>query len=147
MTTENTQEFNIDSLLDGTLDDLADLPEFRPYPAGTYRLRFSVEADKKLKQIYFAKLKVLETVELTDASETPVEAGAETSVRYDLSNQFGQGNFKKLMSSVAEHYGSKSMRELLEEVRNPVEAVAVVKQNVNKKDGKIYTDIVEIQIV
>ena len=32
-------EFNLDSLLDGTLDALADLPEFKPFPAGTYRSR------------------------------------------------------------------------------------------------------------
>ena len=46
----NTQtEFNLDSLLDGTLDDLADLPEFRPFVPGTYRVNFNFKADDKDK--------------------------------------------------------------------------------------------------
>jgi hypothetical protein len=143
----DTKEFDIDSILDGTLDDLADLPEFRPLPIGTYRLMFSIVPDSKSKAVYFAKIKVLETVELANADEKPIDAGAEAQVRYDLSNDYGQGAFKKILASIAEHFGAKPNRLLLEEVRNPVEVVAVTKQNLNKKNGQIYTDLVEITVV
>ena len=138
--------FNIDALLDGTLDDLADLPEFRPLPVGTYHSQFKIEPDAKDKTIYYAKLKIIETKELANTDEVPVEKGAEANVRYDLKNEWGQGAFKKVMASLSAHYGAKSNRELLEEVKSYIEVLVVTKQNLNKKDGKIYTDIVELAV-
>jgi hypothetical protein len=108
---------------------------------------FSIVPDSKSKAVYFAKIKVLETVELANADEKPIDVGAEAQVRYDLSNEYGQGAFKKILASIAEHFGAKPNRLLLEEVRNPVEVVAVTKQNLNKKNGQIYTDLVEITVV
>ena len=143
----SNDNFDIDSLLDGTLDDLADLPEFRPFPAGTYRFNFSFEQDKKDKKIYYSRVKNLETIELTDTSETPVEVGAETGVRYDLSNEFAQGAFKKILTILAGHFGAKSNRELIEDAKAPIEVLGVIKQITNKKNGKVYNDIVEMQVV
>jgi len=152
MTQANTNtaviEQDIDALMDGTLDDMADLPEFRPFPVGTYSAQFSILNDpKKSKLVYFVKLKVLETVELADATEAPLEVGAEAQVRYDLSNEYGQGAFKKLLKVLADHFGAKSNRELVAEAANPIDVVVVTKHNVNKKNGQVYTDIVELQIV
>jgi hypothetical protein len=147
MTQAQNQDFDINSLLDGTLNDLKDLPEFRPLPVGSYRAMFSIVPDAKVKHIFFAKLKVIETMELAEATETPVEAGAEAQVRYDLSNEFGQGAFKKILAALAEHFGAKNNRALLEEVRNPVEVMVVTKQNLNKKNGAVYTDIVELAVI
>ena len=39
----NTQ-VSIDSILDSTLDDLADMPEFKPFPAGAHKCTFDFEA-------------------------------------------------------------------------------------------------------
>ena len=139
--------FDIDSLLDGTLDDLKDLPEFRPWPAGTYRFQFQLEQDKKEKTIYYSRMKNLETIELTDTSEVPVEVGAEAGVRYDLANEYGQGAFKKILAVLAGHFGAKSNRQLIEDAKAPLEVLGVVKTNTNKKTGKVYNDIVEMQVV
>jgi hypothetical protein len=146
--TEQTT-FDIDAILDGTLDDLADLPEFRPLPVGTYQAQFKIErADaNKSPNVFFAKLKITETVELANPEEKPVETGAEANVRYDLSNEFGQGAFKKLMSALAEHFGAKKTRELLEDVKEYVDVFVVTKQNTNKKNGQVYSDIVELKVV
>ena len=140
-------EFDIDSLLDGTLDDLKDLPEFRPWPAGTYRFSFCLEHDKKEKTIYYSRLKNLETIELTDTSEVPVEVGAEAGVRYDLTNEYGQGVFKKVLQTLAGHFGAKTNRELIEDAKASIEVLGVIKTNTNKKNGKVYNDIVEMQVV
>jgi hypothetical protein len=145
MADQNT--FDIDSLLDGTLDDLADLPEFRPFPAGTYRFNFWLEQDKKDKNIYYSRIKNLETIELTDTSEVPMEVGAEAGVRYDLSNEFAQGAFKKILAVLAGHFGAKPNRQLIEDAKSPLEVLGVIKQTTNKKNGKVYNDIVEMQVV
>jgi hypothetical protein len=144
--TQNT-DFDINALLDGTLDDLADMPEFRPYPIGTYRLQFKIEADKKDKTIFYSKLKVLETVELADANDIPVEVGAEAQVRYDLKNEYGQGAFKKVLAALQEHYNAPNNRALLEEVKDYIEVVAVTKHNKNKKNDQVYTDLEAIKVV
>ena len=145
-TTTNPAEFNLDALLDGTLDDLADLPEFRPFVPGTYRINFNFKADDKDKAVYYGQLKILEVLEQVDPNEKPMEIGAETNVRFDLKNEYGQGGFKKIMLIAADKFGKKSNRELLEDMKN-VECLVVTKQNLNKKNGQVYTDIVELQIV
>jgi hypothetical protein len=147
MTQAQNQDFNLDNLLEGTLDDLADFPEFRPYPAGTHRVNFSFEWDKKDKTILFGKMKLLETLEQTDAEEKPLEVGAEASVRYDLSNVYAQGNLKKILASAAAHFGAKKNSELITDMQN-VECLAVTKLVTSKKNTEQkYVDIVELQVV
>lgn len=147
MSEQNTAEFNLDSLLEGTLDDLADMPEFRPFPVGTYQGHISIAQDPKLKNIFYAQLKVTETVELADPSETPVEPGAEARIRYDVANQYGQANFKKILAAFGTKLGLGKVSEILEEAKQPTEAAFVTKHNLNKKNGQVYTDIVEVQLV
>ena len=95
-------EFNIDSLLDGTLDDLADAPEFKPFPAGTHKVTISI-VQKKIgtHPAFEVAMKAVETIELSNSEETPLAAGATTSVAYMMDNDLGQGNFKKILASLA----------------------------------------------
>lgn len=142
------KEFNLDALLDGTLDDLADLPEFKPFPVGSYRLGLMIEQDKEKKNVYFTKLKVLEVMELSDASETPPAVGDESNVRSDLSNEYGQGEFKKVLAALSISFPKKTNRELIEIAsKESIEVLAITKQNTNKKNGAIYTQIVELSVV
>lgn len=139
--------FDLDSLLDGTLDDLADLPEFKPFPVGSYKLALKIEADKALKNVYFTKLKVIEVIELSDSSETPPAVGDESNVRSDLSNEYGQGEFKKVLGALAAHFGGKTNRELIAIASQEwIEVLAVTKQNVNKKNNAVYTQLVELVV-
>jgi len=141
------QDFDVDALLDGTLDDLADLPEFRPYIPGTHRVTYTIEKDKKLKTVYYGKMKLLETMEQSNAEDKPLEVGAEAAIRYDLTNDYGQGAFKKVLSIAAEKFGAKANRELIDDMKN-VECLVVTKLVESKKTaGQFFTDIVEMQIV
>ena len=140
----STENFNIDSLLDGTLDDLADLPEFKPYPAGTHKVVIKLEQKVVNKHPSFEfSMKAVETLELANAGDTPLAAGAETSILFMLDNEIGQGSFKKLLSSAAAKFGAKSNRELIAEIQN-TEALVVTKQRQNKDKTQTYTDLVEI---
>lgn len=143
-----SENFNIDSILDGTLDDLADLPEFRPFPAGTHRVTIKLEQKVVNKHPGFElSMKAIETVELpSNSSDAPLNAGAETSVLYLLDNEIGQGQFKKLLAALAAHFGAKSNRELIADAQNS-ECLVVTKQRQNKDKTQTYTDIVELQVI
>lgn len=143
----NVSNVSIDSLLDASLDDLADLPEFKVFPAGAHQCIISFEK----KQIgthpaVEAKLRMIATVELADPAEVAPEAGTESSVAYMLDNEFGQGNFKKLMKPLQEHFGLSKVSEILEAAAG-LEVLVVTKVRQNKEKTQTYLDIVSLQVV
>ena len=143
--------FDIDAMLDGTLDDLADLPEFKPFPVGTHAVVLTI-VDKTAPKDrvnnhpgFEVKMKAVETLELANSDDTPLVAGAETSVLYLLDNPIGQGSFKKLLASAAEHFGAKSNRELIADLQGAT-VVVVTRTRQNKEKTQTYTDIVEMKV-
>lgn len=140
-------ELNLNDLLDVTLDDLADLPEFKNFPAGAHRVTVKFTA-KKIGEHPAVEIKMtlLETVELNDPSDTPLEAGAEMSVAYMLDNEFGQGSFKKLMKVFADHTGLTKMNEVVEAC-DGMEVLAVTKLRPSKDKTKMYPDIVTVTVL
>jgi hypothetical protein len=140
-------EFNIDSLLDGTLDDLADAPEFKPFPAGSHKVMIAITQKVINKHPAFEVfMKAVETLELANADDTPLAPGATTSVAYMMDNEMGQGNFKKILASLSEHFGAKSNRDLIGDAQN-LECVVVTKVRQNKDKTQSYTEIVELGVV
>lgn len=139
--------FDMDSLLDGTLDDLADAPEFKPFPAGTHRVSITI-TQKKIgtHPAFEVGMTAIETLELADPSQEPLTAGATSSVAYMMDVEIGQGNFKKLLKSLAGHFGAMSNRDLITNAQN-AEVLVVTKQRMNKEKTQTYTDIVEMQVV
>lgn len=153
----NTKTLNtdIDSLLDGTLDDLADMPEFKPFPVGTHKVKVGLEIKdvdsqgKKCKAVELT-LTAIETVELAAGSEEPpLSPGDSTNLLYFLTHpnpktaELGQGQFKELMKSMAEHFGAKSNRELIEEA-NGAECLVVTGKRFKDKgkpEQKVYTTV------
>jgi len=143
--------FDVDALLDGTLDDLADMPEFKPFPVGTHAVVLQIVDKTAAKDRvnghpgFEIRMKAVETLELANSDDTPLVAGAETSVLYLLDNEMGQGSFKKILASAAEHFGAKSNRELIADLQGATVAV-VTKQRQNKDKTQTYTDIVELKV-
>lgn len=140
-------DFNMDAMLDGVLDDLADAPEFKPFPAGTHKVTITI-AQKKIgtHPAFEISMKAIETIELSNPEDTPLAAGATTSVAYMMDLDIGQGNFKKILSALASHYGAKSNRELIADAQN-AEVLVVTKVRMNKDKTQNYTDIVELQVI
>lgn len=138
---------DLDSLLDMDLDDIADLPEFKVFPAGAHRCTMKLE--KKMIGTHPAwelGLKLQETLELTDAAEVAPEAGTESSVAYMMDNEFGQGKFKELVKPLAAHYGVTKIGEVVEQ-SNGAEVVVVTKVRQNKEKTQSYLDVVSIEVV
>ncbi len=143
--TETTSAFNLDALLDGTLDDLADVPVFETFHAGAHKVTINWKKVDK-KPAYSLCLTLIETVELANAEDTPQKPGTQTSVMFMLDNEYGQSAFRKIIASLAEHFGAGTNREILEKSEG-AEVVAVTKKRANKEKTAEYTDIVAIGVV
>lgn len=152
MSTENAAAFNLDALLDGTLDDLADMPEFKPFPIGVHHIIASLvdkASDKKNwvggHPCFELKMKLVETLEAADPEKVG-KAGDETNVLFMMDNDMGQGQFKNLMKAVATKFGSAPLRQLIEQVKNIDMAVTTTIRQ-NKEKTQSYTQIVEVTVV
>ncbi len=140
---------DIDELLDATLDDLEDLPEFKPFSAGAHTATLSLTR-KKIGDhpAIEANFILIETLELADSTEeAPSKAGDLASAAYFLDNEFGRGKFKELCKPLAAHLGVTKLSEIVEETQQ-LEVMIVTSIRVDKKDAsKKYLNIIELQVV
>lgn len=147
---------DLDSLLDATLDDLADVPEFKPFPAGAHRCTINWAFKEISKQMCpEIKLTAIETIELSNPEDTPVKAGDTAAQAFLLKNKEGkkneisEGQLKNLLKPLQEHLGTASNRETIEK-SNGLEVVAVTKlrtDNSDKDNVKHYLQVVNISVI
>lgn len=152
----SNQNTDLDSILDSTLDDLADMPEFKPFPAGAHRATITMEV-KSVNDIpsLDIKLEGIETVELSNPEDTPIKQGDSTNQLIMLKkkdgtrNEYSEGKMKELLKPLAANFGTTTNRETIE-AANGCEVLVVTKlrkDDRNKEDIKYYTDIVSWQVV
>ena len=157
MTSINTT--SIDSLLDGVLDDLADIPAFKPFPIGAHRTTIKWEL-KAINEVPVVELTLtaVETVELTNPeTDKPVAAGDTTNVMFMLkkkdgsNNELAQGQWKELLKPLAAHIGTTSNRATME-ASNGAEVLVIttVRKSVSKTDAtdiKYYTAVSSLSVI
>ena len=138
-------DINLDSILDSSIDDLADLPEFQVYPNGSHKVIVSFESKEVNKHpCVEMKMKAVETIELANpASDTPLEPGTESSVLFMLDNEFGQGKFKTIMKTFAEATGTQKIYEAMEAAQG-MEVTVICKVRQNKDKTQSYTDVTKV---
>ena len=129
---------DLDSILDSSIDDLADLPEFCIYPSGAHRVIIKWESKEVNKHPSMEmKMTMVETVELANpAEDQPVADGVESSSLFMLDNEFGQGAFKKIMKTLAEACGTQKISETVEASQG-MEVTVVVVTKPDKKDKDV----------
>jgi hypothetical protein len=138
---------NIDSLLDMQLDDLADLPEFKVFPAGAHRATMKFERKEiSTHPAIELKFKLLETVELSDPSEVAPDVGTESSVAFMLDNEFGVGKLKEVLKPLSAHLGVTKVSEVIEASAG-LEVLVVTKVRQNKEKTQNYLDVVSLQVL
>lgn len=146
---------SINSLLDSTLDDLADMPEFKPYPAGAHKVIFDyVSKEVNNKPIVEFKFKAIETLELSDpAKDQPLVKGAETSIALFLRNNNGtrneisEGQLKNTIKSLSQVFSGSSNREILDAAKG-AEVMIVTKVRENKNSpGTFNTSLVKLEVI
>lgn len=151
---------NIDDLLDSTLDDLADLPSFKPFSAGAHQCKLTLEKkDIGGHPTVEATLVMGETIEYaepTDANFDPEEEGAvdrrnkagdSCSSAFFLDNDIGQGKFKQLAAVLGAALGLNHNGQIVEQTTDmDVVVVTGIRQDKTDKD-KYYLDIKEVNVV
>lgn len=147
---------DMDALLDGKLDDLADVPEFKPFPVGAHKIKISWQLkDREGKKPLVInnhpaiQLNVtgIETIELPAGSEEqPIKPDDTTSVLFMMDNDMGQGQFKNIVRELAAHFGTVSVRETLEKSEG-AECLAVFSKRANKEKTRMFNAIDQIKVL
>lgn len=153
MNMNQTEEVDFD-ILDSTVDELADLKEFLPFPAGTYICLYEAELKAiQNKPAVISKFKLREVVELANAQHTEPAADATTDVAFILKNNDGgvnevaQGKLKLVVTALKETFGGDTVRETLQNAKGAeVKVTFKVRTDRNDKD-KHYNDIVALEVV
>jgi hypothetical protein len=138
----------IDSLLDMNLDDIADLPEFKPFPAGAHSVTIGFES-KPIGDhpAIVMKLTAVATVELADPTTgVPIVAGDTTDVSFMLDNEFGTGKLKEVLKPLAAHFGTVKNRDTIAAAEG-ASCLVVTKVRTNKDKTASYTDIVSLSVL
>jgi hypothetical protein len=139
----------LDSLLDATLDDLADLPSFQPFPAGAHKVLATMEAKTiNNKSTIELTLKHIEAMEYAGivAEADMAKPGDTANTLYFLDNDIGQGKFKNVARVFGEALGGSSLREIVEQVTD-IECVVITSVSIDKNDpDKKYLNIKELQV-
>ena len=111
--TNTNAAVNMDALLEGSLDDLADLPEFKPYPIGVHRAQIFLEPKKVNDKLAISvNFKYVSVVELADPLDKVPEVGAVANVLCQMDNEFGQGLFKKIRTVLQPVCGLRTARRI-----------------------------------
>lgn len=156
MTNENQTINSIDDILDMQLDDLADMPEFKPFPDGVHRviLNFKQEPVNNIPSITI-KLTAQETLEATNPDGNVVKQGDTTNILLMLknkngsTNEFSQGTLKMVLGALAPTLGTKGVSDTMAAAEG-MEVAVVTKQRANKSDPndiKWNTTIVACQVL
>ena len=147
MSEKNT---DFSDLMDVSLDDLADLPEFKPYPAGVHIADLEWERKEiNSKPSIIMNFKYVECVELSDTSEKVPEPGATAQVAFILKNNDGQkneiseGKWKNVCTELQPAFGGNSIGEIMANSQGGRVQIAT-KVKVNKQNGTENMDIITI---
>jgi hypothetical protein len=134
-------------LLDANLDDLEDLPEFKPFQPGAHKVVASFEEktinDQQAVELSF---KLIETLELSDPQAEVDAPGMECSMAFFLENEFARGNLKKCALPFGAALGLGTIREIVEGVKE-VECLILTTLRKDKNDpDRFYLNVKEIQV-
>lgn len=116
---------DIFDLLDESLDNLADLEKFEPFPAGSHQvsLSFLTEESNGLPVVKM-NMTMVESLELANSTDVPPEPGKKVGMSYFLKmkdkqtqeivpNKVGQGQLKEILKVLAETFGGANPREIM----------------------------------
>jgi len=139
---------SVTDLLDEKLDDLEDLPEFKPFPPGAHQVTASFSSDEiNGKAVVKLDFKLISVQELANPEDVEPKPGDTAGTIFMLDNEFGRGNLKKLAKPFQEALGLSTIREIVEQAKD-VECVILTSIRVDKKDpDREYLNVKEIHIV
>lgn len=149
--TELNQTEDDAMLLDETLDDLADLPQTKPFPAGAHAVDLSVKRNANKPNSYIVEMVYVEPIEVSSADAEIPAPGDKSAIfiatkkKEGTPNEFGQGQLKLVMTPLAALYDTKSIAQIIEQSKTPVRCAVVV--GVRKDKSGEYDDQQNIKAV
>lgn len=129
----------LDDGLDIVLDDLADLPQNAPFPAGAHHALMFLYKNAKKAGAFSAKFKYVATLEFSNPADAearedgyvPPKENDEAMIfintikKDGTKNEFGQGQLKQLATPVAQMLGTGSVNEVIAATKNGIGVVIV----------------------
>lgn len=116
---------DIFDLLDESLDNLADLEKFEPFPGGSHSVNLAFK-EENLNQMPAVRMEMtmVETLELANSTDVMPEPGKKVAILYMLKykdkqtqeivpNKVGQGQLKEILNVLKEQFGGSSPREIM----------------------------------
>jgi len=144
-------EMNFD-LLDTDLSELADLPEFKTFPDGAHKcvINWSFEVKEGKKSVVL-DLTAVESVELNNPTDTPVEAGEKNKVFFSLEaakdgEKYGEGALKKAVTGLAGHLGTTNLKAILESTQG-FECLVVTKAKKSRNSDAKFLQVEAMEVV
>jgi len=152
--TDTNLNADILDLLDGTLEDLADLQKFQPLPIGGYRMGvYWTYPDHEEYVAVMLELKLLEVLDVKVAEEDMPEIGKSAKFYMTLQrkdrqpmlfkdgtpNTIGQGQFKEVLAAMAPVFnpdGTLSNRQMIE-ASEGCEVVVLLGHRKDKQDKDV----------
>lgn len=134
--------------LNGSLDDIEDLPAFAVFRSGAYVVSFPDGlVRKKINNKPAVELKCVcvEVKELSNPEEADKapKVGDQGGFLFMVDNETGRGFLKLVLKAYAEKIGTKSAAEAEAAVKG-TQALVVVKWSEDKSKGKEYMNLVKI---
>lgn len=139
---------NLNDLLNGSLDDLPDVPAFVTWPAGAYRCLVSAELKEvNDKPVVEAKYTLKEVLEMASPDTVAPLVNSTNSEAFFLDNELGIGKMKDFLKPFAKQFDEANVQALIDLVKN-IEVDVVNKPRKDKKDpDRSYFTSVAIEVV
>jgi hypothetical protein len=128
-------------MLDETLDDLADMPETKPFPAGAHLASVKIKRNPKKTGAYVVEMVHTATVELSNPSDTEPKEGDKSTMFISTKkkdgtvNEFGQGQLKMFLKPIAAMLGTGSINECLAATKDGISMIVVCGIRKSKDDN------------
>lgn len=137
---------DLDALLDSTLDNVPDVPDYMNPPAGQYRLGVEDAAIEKMKakegEVGGSRIKITYKVVATkETKEMPVPDGTLFTETF-MGTEQGLGFFKRQVKKImnTEEVGGVSLRDLVSGLKG-TEFDAIITTRTTSSNGKTYENI------
>lgn len=150
--TKELKVMSLEELMEGSLDDLADMPEFKPYPIGVHLITGKLEwkpgngKDKNGNPKsggFMWMMEAIETKELADPNGEPVSKGQKTGIYFNMGNEFGQGGFKMILAAAAAKWGAGKNKDLIAKINDGSQALVVTSQRADKENKAIVRTMLD----
>lgn len=141
------------SLLDGTLDDIADLPGFIQLPTGAYKVALEegfrnriITSEGKDHPAIDLPMTVKEIIELGNPEQAAeVKVGDVATLVWMMDNETGKGFFKEAIRPVYSFLNAKSYNEAMQNSKG-IEVIVVVVRTHNKEKARDFMQLKKLTI-